>query len=99
MAKLVKRKKRKIRLQGLSIIVFTISLVAWLATSLFINTINVSLTMKIQKMNDELVELTNQNQTLNIEIQTLENKDRIYEVAETANMYQNQENIISIIGE
>ena len=55
--------------------------------------------MKIQKMNDELATLTEENQTLNFEIQNLENKDRIYEVAATANMNQIQDNIISIIGE
>lgn len=78
---------------------FSFALLAWLATTLFVNTINASLTMKIQKLNDELAEVTNQNQTLNFEIQSLENKDRIYEVAQTANMQQIQDNIISILGE
>lgn len=99
MAKIVKRKKRKLRLQGFAIIVFSIALISWLGTTLFVNTINASLTMKIQKMNDELATLTEENQTLNFEIQNLENKDRIYEVAATANMNQIQDNIISIIGE
>ncbi len=55
--------------------------------------------MKIQKLNDELTALTEENQTLNFEIQSLENKDRIYQVAQTANMDQIQDNIISIVGE
>lgn len=99
MAKIVKRKKRKLRLQGFAIIFFTFALISWLGTTLFVNTINASLTMKIQAMQDELSQLTTENQTLNFEIQTLENKDRIYEVAQTANMDQIQDNIISIIGE
>lgn len=78
---------------------FTLTFIGWLATSLFVNTINASLTMKIQEMSEELETLTENNQTLNYEIQSLENKDRIYELAETANMDQIQDNIISIVGE
>lgn len=99
MAKIIKKKRRKLRLQGFAIILFSIALLSWLATTLFVNTINASLTMKIQQLNEELASLTEENQSLNFEIQSLENKDRIYEVAATANMDQIQDNIISIIGE
>lgn len=99
MAKIIKKKKRKLKFQGFAIIVFSIAFIAWLGTTLFVNTINASLTMKIQKLNDDLAALTLENQTLNFEIQSLENKDRIYEVAQTANMDQIQDNIISIVGE
>lgn len=99
MARIVKRKRRKLRLQGFAIIFITFALISWLGTTLFVNTINASLTMKIQQMNDELAKLNDENQTLNFEIQSLENKDRIYEVASTNNMDQIQDNIISIVGE
>lgn len=99
MAKIVRRKKGKTKLRKFSVIFFSVALVAWVLTTLFVNTENASLTVKIQKMNDELAALNDQNQTLNFEIQNLENKDRIYEVAQTANMDQIQDNIISIIGE
>ena len=99
MARIVKKKKRKLRLQGFAIILISFALIAWLGTTLFVNTINASLTMKIQQMNDELCKLTDENQTLNFEIQSLENKDRIYEVASINNMDQIQDNIISIVGE
>lgn len=99
MAKIIKKKKRKLKFQGFAIIVFSIAFIAWLGTTLFVNTINASLTMKIQKLNDDLAALTLENQTLNFEIQSLENKDRIYELAQTANMDQIQDNIISIVGE
>ena len=99
MARIVKRKRRRIRLSGFAVLFFSFALISWLATTLFVNTINASLTMKIQAMQDELAQLTTENQTLNFEIQNLENKDRIYEVAQTANMNQIQDNIISISGE
>lgn len=98
MAKIIKTKRRKLRLQGFAIILFSFALVAWLGTTLFVNTINASLTMKIQQMNDELATLTEQNQTLHFEIQDLENKDRIYEVASMTGLQQSQENIISLSG-
>ena len=85
-------------LNGFALIVFTFSMIAWLITTLLVNTINTSLTMKIQTMSEELAMLKNENQSLNYEIQTLENKDRVYEVAQAANMDQISENIISVTG-
>ena len=99
MAKIVKRKKRKLKIEGVAKLLLSFAIIAWLGTSLFVNTKNAELTVKIQKMNDELAALTQENQTLSFEIQTLESKDRIYEVAQTANMDQIQDNIISIVGE
>lgn len=98
MAKIVKKKKRRLSLKGVAAISFSLSLIAWLISSLLINTINTSLIMKIQSMNDELAELKSVNQTLNYEIQSLENKDRIYEVAQAAMLDQVAENIISVGG-
>ena len=60
---------------------------------------NTELTIKIQKMTDELNTLKNDNQNLNFEIQSLENKDRVYVIAQAANMNQTQDNIVSVIGE
>ena len=96
MAKIVKKKKRKLSLNGIAIIIFTLSLLSWLASSLLINTVNTSLTMKIQSMNEELDTLKNQNQTLNFEISTLGNKDRVYAAAAAANLDQVTDNIISV---
>ena len=55
--------------------------------------------MKIQAMNEELVALRSANQTLSYEINNLENKDRIYAVAEAADLDQVSDNIISVTGE
>jgi len=99
MAKVVKRKRRKLRFRGFAVLFFSFALISWLAATLFTNTINASLTMKIQSMNEQLESLSSENQTLNFEIQTLENKDRVYEVAQATNMGQIQDNIIAIVGE
>ena len=99
MARIVKRKRRRLNLNGLAVVIFTFSLIAWLTTSLLVNTINTSLAMKIQAMNEEIEILKNENQNLTYEINTLENKDRIYEIAQQADMYQDSDNIIAVAGD
>lgn len=99
MAKIVKRKRRRIGINGLAAVLLTFSLIAWLITSLVVNTINTSLVMKIQAMKEEIALLETENQSLVYEINTLENKDRVYELAQQANLYQDSNNIIAIAGD
>ena len=96
MAKIVKRKRRRLSLIGFSIIAFSLSLLFWLGSCLIVNTVNTSLTMKIQTMNQELAILKNENQSLTYEISNLGNKDRVYAAAAAAKLDQVTENIISI---
>lgn len=96
MAKIVKKKRRRLSFNGIAIVLFTVALISWLLTSLLVNTVNTSLTMKIQTMNEELAQLRSENQTLNYEIQSLENKDRVFEVAQAADLDQLADNIISV---
>ena len=84
---------------GIVAVIFTVSLFVGITMNLLINTVNTSLTMKIQAMNEELVALRSANQTLSYEINNLENKDRIYAVAEAADLDQVSDNIISVTGE
>ncbi len=94
-----RKKRRKLRLNVFAVLLFSASLIAWLISSLLINTYNARLAMKIQKMNDELVSLKAENQSLTYEISNLENKDRVYAAAEAADLSQLGDNIISIPGE
>ena len=99
MAKVVRKKRRKLSFNGIAIVFFSISLLAWLASSLLVNTVNTKLTMKIQSMQDELAVLKTENQSLTYEISNLENKDRVFAAAVAANLDQVSDNIISIPGE
>lgn len=99
MAKIVKKKRRKLSLFGLAIVLFSFSLIAWLISSLLVNTVNTNLTMHIQEMNEELADLKGKNQTLSFEISNLENKDRVFAAAEAANLNQVSDNIISVTGD
>ena len=77
---------------------FTLSLLSWLATSLFVNTRNASLAMEIQEMQIQIDALKIENQALRYDINTLENKERIYALAEEADLYQDSDNIIAVTG-
>ena len=98
MAKLRKTKRKVDHLRRFAVIFFTCSLIALLISSIFINIHNTALTIAIQKMNNEIDTLKSENEKLNIEIAGLENKDRIYMIAQDAGLNQNQDNVISIQG-
>lgn len=96
MAKIRKRKKRKLRFEVISFCICAFTCALWLLSTLFVGTINTSLTMEIQNKTNEINLLKGENKDLNIEIQTLQNKDRVYVLAQSAGLDQNQENIVAI---
>lgn len=96
MAKIRKTKRRRLRFEGISLILCCVMCFLWLLSTLFIGTINTSLTMEIQSKTNEINLLKNENKDLNIEIQTLQNKDRVYVLAQSAGLDQNQDNIVAI---
>ncbi len=98
MAKLRKRRKEIDHLKRFAVCFFTLAFVMLIISSIFVNIFNTSLTMKIQNMNDEIEVLKSENQKLNIQIAGLENKDRVYMIAQDAGLNQNQDNVISIQG-
>ena len=100
MAKLVKKKgRRKLSLIGFSIVFLFSSIILLVLSSLFTSTINTNLTIKIQKLNEEIATIQSENNTLNIEIQSLENKDRVFVIAEASNLDLNNSNVIAVMGE
>lgn len=96
MAKLVKRKRRKLSFVTKCALVLVLSLLCRLGTSIVVGSFNTNLTIDIQNMTSEVASLKAENQQLNIEIQTLQNKDRIYTMATDAGLMQNQDNIVSV---
>lgn len=93
MATIKKVRRRKPRL---SVILFTMSIFALLYSSLYLNSQTISLTMKKQQLENEVMMLKEQNQMVSMNIQTLQNKDRIYTIAKDSGLQQNQANIISV---
>lgn len=102
MARVVKKQKRRKRkltaLAKMLIAIFSLSIVT-LCVNIFYKTCNNELIVSIQKMNNELATLNAENRNLNNEIQMLENKQRVYELASASELTVSEDNIISIIGE
>lgn len=98
MAKIIKKRRiKRMKIEGFAVIIFVIALSAYLFTSLFVRTINNSLVMKIEDINRETSELKMENDKLNLEIQNLISKDRVYDIATAAGLSQNQNNVINVV--
>lgn len=74
----------------------TIMLLVWTFVSIYIGSKDTTIAVDIQNMNSQVATLKSENQKLSIEIQTLQNKDRIYTIAKDAGLNQNEDNVISI---
>lgn len=96
MAKL-RRKRRKIdHFSQWATILFVLSIVMYVASSLAFGTRITAWTMDIQNKENQIQTLKEENEKLTIKIAELENKDRVYEIASTNGLKQNQDNVISV---
>ena len=94
-------KIRKRKLSFISKVVafyFIPCLCLYFLTSIFLKSSNNALSIDIQAKQIQIENLKIENQQLTIDIQSLENKDRIYTIAENQGLVQNQDNIINIKG-
>lgn len=92
----MKIKKRKKDHLGLSFTILCISMLIYIITSLFVGSVNVSLTYNIQADENRIAELKEENSKLSIKISELEGKDRVYTTAQEAGLVQDQSNIIYV---
>lgn len=96
MAKIIKKTRRSLRLEAIAACLFLMAFISVIVSNLFVGSMKASLMIDIQKMSNESETLKAENQKLNIEIQTLQNKDRVYTIAQDAGLKQNQDNVISV---
>lgn len=96
MAKIIRKRRKIDRFNQFAAVIFTIAILAQIGVSLFIGTYNTNLTMEIQNMANQINTLQEENEKINIAISSLENKDRVYEVATTAGLEHNQDNVIFV---
>ena len=94
-----KIRKRKLSLfSKVTVFYFIPCLCLYFLSSIFLKSSNNALAIEIQAKQIQIDNLKIENQQLSIDIQSLENKDRIYTIAEDQGLVQNQENIINIKG-
>ena len=99
MVKIVKKKKRKLRLEGIITAVFMVSVLMFLFSATILRAHNVSLTKQstlIERKNDKL---QNDVANLEVEVKQLDNRDRILEIAKAQGLTVNQNSIVSVVGD
>ena len=88
--KIVKRKKRKVWPVILLISLLVFRIVSILVLSIITN----QLTVSIQAKENRIEELRSENNALRIDIQGLQNKDRIYTIANEEGMIQQNNTVV-----
>ena len=97
MAKIVKvKKKRSMRLQVFTLLFFSVSLVMYLCSSLFLRSINNSLSTQKQQIETQIAALKVENDAVKVAIQGLSNREIVVSIATDAGLSMNQSNIVTI---
>lgn len=96
MAKVIRKKKRRLKKSAFVILLFSFSFGLFLFKSLYLGSLNTRYTIDIQKTENEIAEIQDSNKQLLNSINDLTNKDRIYSIAQEGGLTINQDNIVSI---
>ena len=101
MAKIVRRKRktRRIKLHGFTVILFFISTTLYLLSSLFLRSYNNNLSTMAQEINEQIAVIELQNDAVRVEINQLASSDRIDQIASANGLNNNQDSIITIFGD
>ncbi len=101
MAKIVRRKRktRRIKLHGFTVILFFISATLYLLSSLFLRSYNNNLSTMAQEINEQIAVIELQNDAIRVEINQLASSDRIDQIASANGLNNNQDSIITIFGD
>ncbi len=97
MTKAVKqKKKKKLKLLNFSLVFFMLSAILYLGSTLFLRTYNNSLSAKKQEIEARINELRVTNDAVAVEVNTLNNRERVNTIAADKGLSLDQNNIITI---
>ena len=97
MTKAVKqKKKKKLKLLNFSLVFFMLSAILYLGSTLFLRTYNNSLSAKKQEIEARINELRVTNDAVEVEVNTLNNRERVNTIAADKGLSLDQNNIITI---
>lgn len=88
--KIVKRKKRK----AWPLILLILVTIFKITSTLFLSALTNQLTVSIQATENKIEELKSENNALKINIQELQNKDRIYTIANKEGLTQQNNTVV-----
>lgn len=91
-----KNKKKKVRFEGITMVLFLFSAMLYLVSCLFIHQLNNQLATTKTTLDGKVAELQKKNEAIAVEIEGLSSIDRINEIAAADNIGHIQDNIITI---
>ena len=92
----VKKKKSRLDLLRFSLNIFLVAAGMFFVSALFCRSYNNSLSTKIQKTNTQITALETENDAMQVDIQTLANRDRVNTIASDAGMSTDSDSVITI---
>lgn len=90
------RQRRKIKFKNFTAVFVFISFMLYLTSCLFLRSYNNSLSLKLQSTKSKISALQVENDSIEVAIQTLSNRDRVVSIANENGLQLNQSNIITI---
>lgn len=92
----VVRKKKHFRLLRFTAALFLISSLAYIASALFLRTYNNSLSSQKQAIDAQIAQLQVENDAVAVEVNTLNNRERVSSIASDDGLSLDQDNIVTI---
>lgn len=97
-AKIVKR-KRRIRIEGLATLIFTLSLFTYFGAKFALKSYNMTLQLHAQECAEQTSALKQDVANLEADINTLESRDRVLGMAKEEGIKTNQDNVVVVENE
>ncbi len=91
-----RKKKKRLKLGTFTGVFFLASALLYLASTLFLRTYNNSLSSKKQEIEAKITELQVANDAVAVEVNTLNNRERVNSIATDKGLSLDQNNIITI---
>ena len=98
MAKIVKKNKnrRKLKFESMATLLFMVSLLLYLGSSIFLKSNNVNLGKTAADYEKEISDVKEEKEALRVEVEQLRARDRILAQAKDQGLQTNQDNVVII---
>jgi cell division protein FtsL len=90
----IQKTRKKIRLDALAVLCFSLVLMTYFFTSIVLRSVNVSMSVQVQNHTQAIAQIESQNKTLSKEIQTLSDYERVAAIAKEAGLTLNNSNVV-----
>lgn len=75
------------------------AIIVWLFSTLFLRSYNINLSMQQQQIASKISALQVENDAIRVEIQSLNSRERVTNIASDAGLQVNQNNIVTVDGQ